>query len=83
MCRHDATIERDASGARAAFALFERQVLVFPLLVVLLACVSFLFGGRCAAWQWWTAVAAVTFIPSACRDNMNAFARNGICNVSH
>ena len=72
MCRHDATIERDASGARAAFALFERQVLVFPLLVVLLACVSFLFGGRCAAWQWWTAVAAVVLVPFVRKDRRRA-----------
>ena len=42
---------------------FERQVLVFPLLVVVLACTSFLFGGTCAAWQWWTAVAAVVAAP--------------------
>ena len=48
-------------------AIFERQVLVFPLLVVLFACTSFLFGGRCAAWQWWTAVAAVTLVPFARR----------------
>ena len=33
----------------------ERQVLLFPVFVVLLASVSFLFGGQCAAWQWWTA----------------------------
>lgn len=51
-----------------ALALFERQVLVFPLLVVLLACTSFLFGGRCAAWQWWTAVAAVVLVPFARRE---------------
>ena len=49
-------------------AIFARQVLVFPLLVVLLACVSFLFGGTCAAWQWWTAVAAVVLVPFARRD---------------
>ncbi len=48
-------------------AVFERQVLVFPLLVVLFACASFLFGGQCAAWQWWTAVAAVVLAPFARR----------------
>ena len=51
-----------------ALETFERQVLVFPLLVVVLACASFLFGGRCAAWQWWTAVAAVVLVPFARRD---------------
>lgn len=51
-----------------ALGMFERQVLVFPLLVVVLACASFLFGGTCAAWQWWTAVAAVTLVPFARRD---------------
>ena len=45
--------------------LFERQVLVFPLLVVFFACTSFFFGGTCAAWQWWTAVAAVVLVPFA------------------
>lgn len=44
-------------------AVFERQVLVFPLLVVVFACTSFLFGGRCSAWQWWTAVAIVVVAP--------------------
>ena len=46
-----------------ALETFARQVLVFPLLVVVLACASFLFGGTCAAWQWWTAVAAVVAAP--------------------
>ena len=46
-----------------ALETFERQVLVFPLLVVVLACASFLFGGTCAAWQWWTTVAAVVAVP--------------------
>lgn len=46
-----------------AFRIFERQVLVFPLLVVLLTCVSFLFGGRCAAWQWCASVAIVAGVP--------------------
>ena len=50
-----------------ALEIFERQVLVFPLLVVLLACGSFLFGGRCAAWQWWIAVATVVLVPFARR----------------
>ena len=49
-------------------AIFERQVLVFPLLVVILACMSFLFGGRCAAWQWWLAVTAVVLVPFFQRD---------------
>ena len=34
-----------------------RQLLVFPISVVLLAFASFVFGGRCAAWQWWLAAA--------------------------
>ena len=48
---------------------FERQVLVFPLLVVLLACTSFLFDGRCAAWQWWTAGATVVLVPFSRRGH--------------
>lgn len=34
-----------------------RHLLVFPVLAVVLAFVSFVFGGHCAAWQWWTAAA--------------------------
>ena len=52
----------------ASTAIFERQVLVFPLLVVVLACASFLFGGRCAAWPWWIAVAAVVAAPFVQKD---------------
>jgi hypothetical protein len=53
------------SFIHGSLAVFERQILVFPLLVVILACMSFLFGGRCAAWQWWTAVATVVLVPFA------------------
>ena len=52
-----------AACTGTALEIFARQVLVFPLLVVLLACASFLFGGTCAAWQWWTTVAAVVAVP--------------------
>ena len=34
-----------------------RLFLVFPISVVLLAFAAFVFGGRCAAWQWWLAAA--------------------------
>ena len=40
-----------------------RQVLVFPVIVVLMASVTFLFGGHCSAWQWWGAVLAVMALP--------------------
>ncbi len=53
----------DPCCAQTALMVFERQVLVFPLIVVILACTSFLFGGRCASWQWWTAVAVVVVVP--------------------
>lgn len=55
--------EPAAPGRSKPTTIFARQVLVFPLLVVILACTSFFFGGRCAAWQWWTAVAAVIATP--------------------
>jgi hypothetical protein len=48
---------------RPAWLVFERQVLVFPLLVLFLSCVSFFFGGRCAVWQWWMSVLAVVGSP--------------------
>ncbi len=65
---------REAATACDGTALetFERQVLVFPLLVVVLACASFLFGGTCAAWQWWTAVAAVVLVPFVRKDRRRA-----------
>ena len=49
--------------AEKSLRIFGNQVLLFPLLVVVLACVAFLFGSRCAAWQWWTAVTVVLTIP--------------------
>ena len=54
--------------SRTTFLLFERQVLLFPLIIVVLACASFLFGGTCATWQWWTAVALVVLVPFARRS---------------
>ena len=64
--------ELAAPPGPASAAIFERQVLVFTLLVVVLACASFLFGGRCAAWQWWTAVAAVVTAPFVRKDRRRA-----------
>ena len=34
-----------------------RLFLIFPMSVVVLAFLAFCFGGHCAAWQWWGAVA--------------------------
>lgn len=48
---------------------FERQVLAFPLVVVLVACVTFFFGGHCAAWQWWVSVGLILALPFAARAN--------------
>lgn len=53
-----------------------RHLLVFPVSVVVLAFVSFLFGGRCAAWQWWIAImltVASGFWRSSAKDGI----RNG------
>lgn len=36
---------------RPAFGVLERELLVFPLAVVLLATAAFWFGGKCAPWQ--------------------------------
>lgn len=52
-------VKKDGPFWLQALQIFERQVLIFPLLTVLLACGSFLLGGNCAAWQWWVAVAVV------------------------
>lgn len=53
---------------RGCLRIFEWQVLIFPLLVVFLACSSFLFWGRCAAWQWWVAVVMVVGAPFLTRN---------------
>lgn len=54
--------------------IFERQVLLFPLLVVILACVSFLLGGKCALWQWWTSVLIIVGLPFAGKSGWRAAA---------
>ena len=41
-----------------ALAALEGPLLVFPVAVMAIVAVTFLFpGGRCGAWQWWLAVA--------------------------
>ena len=58
---------------------FERQVMLFPLVVVVLASLSFLCGGACAAWQWWTSVALVLALPFAARaDRRDALKAGGL-----
>lgn len=46
---------------------FERQILLFPLVVIFLACMAFFFGGHCATWQWWVSVGLVLVVPFAMR----------------
>lgn len=41
------------AGWRPALGVLERELLVFPLAVVLLATAAFWFGGTCAPWQTW------------------------------
>ena len=45
--------------------IFQRQLLLFPLIVVVFTSTSFLFGGKCSAWQWWISTAVVLLIPFA------------------
>lgn len=40
-----------------------QQVLVFPVLVTVLVALAFVFGGACAAWQWWGAFWGVMAYP--------------------
>lgn len=44
-------------------ATLEQQVLLFPVFVVVLASMAFVFGGRCAGWQWWSAACLSLIIP--------------------
>lgn len=60
--------DEKAEGCAEAVGIFARQVLVFPLLATALAIVALVFGGRCAAWQWWGAVAAVVGAPLLKRE---------------
>lgn len=39
------------AGWRHTLGVLERELLVFPLAVVLLATAAFWFGGKCAPWQ--------------------------------
>lgn len=41
------------SAWRPAFGVLERELQVFPLVVVLLVTATFWFGGTCALWQTW------------------------------
>ena len=54
---------------KESLSIIERQIIVFPLLVVILADISLLAGGRCAAWQWWTAVILVVVVPFVQKRN--------------
>lgn len=47
----------------SAFDLFSVQTLIFPVVVVLIVALTFLFGGAIGAWQWWTAVLLTSFFP--------------------
>ncbi len=46
-----------------ALRTFERQVLLFPLLVVLLTSIVFILGGHITAWLWWLPVLGTLGLP--------------------
>ena len=50
------------SNMRPSMLWLERQVLLFPVIVVFLACCTFLLGGHYAAWQWWTALEGGSYV---------------------
>ena len=47
----------DFSNRELLMLAVKRQLYIFPVAVVVLAFLTFLFGGRCAAWQWWCGLA--------------------------
>ena len=51
-----------------------RLFLVFPIAVVVLASASFVFGGCCAAWQWWLAI-----VLAVASGFWRRTAREGVC----
>ncbi len=46
-----------------ALRTFERQVLLFPLFVVLLTSIVFILGGHITAWLWWLPVLGTLGLP--------------------
>lgn len=54
-----------------------RQLLVFPVAVVLLAFLAFAFGGHCASWQWWAAV-GIAVVAGFWRRSARDGARGGL-----
>lgn len=58
--------------------MVETQVLVFPILVLLVASLTFFCGGAAAAWQWWLGVAATCLIPFVRRENHGEAIASGL-----
>ena len=56
----------------AVLRSIEIQTLIFPLLIVSVASVSFLWGGHCGAWQWWMSVFVVISLPWCIVDKRSA-----------
>lgn len=44
-------------GKFSILQAFHTALLIFPIIVVLIVSITFILGGRCACWQWWTGVA--------------------------
>lgn len=56
---------------------FERQALLFPLIVIFIVSLTFIFGGHCAAWQWWVSVVLMLIFPFAVRTDRRAALASG------
>ena len=56
----------------------DRQILLFPVVAVVLVALTFLCGGRCSAWQWWTAIVVVGMLPFCRREVKMALTTNGL-----
>ena len=70
-------LKRVWSNIKPGLCDLELPVLVFPVFVVLIVAITFLFpSGRCGAWQWWSAAALTLAVIFARKDS---FARSMIC----
>jgi len=63
---------------RDAAKIWELQLLVFPVLVVVLATASFFFSGHCSPWQWWISVATILAFPWVRQCRRTALLSNGL-----
>ncbi len=51
------------SQCSTVFSMFEKQLLLFTLTLTTIVATTFLVGGVCSLWQWWTSVCLILTVP--------------------